>query len=77
MSVLGSDYINKPSAVFARSRLFSPRLHLFDQYSKKHCNNIAHIKIKIYKKLACNLLISTSLLQLSVSHDPSEIITKC
>ncbi len=67
--------------VFSKSLLCSPRLHLFDQnYSKK--SEILPFEITLFNfKIKFIPVIKAefpaSLLQFSVSHDPSEIILVC
>ncbi len=74
--------------VFERSLFCSPRLHLFDQKYFKNSKIVKYFynlkwlfSISVYNKILFISVIkaefSASLLQSSVSHDPSEIILIC
>ncbi len=70
--------LKRESLLLERSLFCSSRLHLFDQIYSKNCQILLSLKIAVflceYNWKSC---ISASLLQSSVSHDPSEIIIIC
>ncbi len=70
--------LKRESLLLERSLFCSSRLHLFDQIYSKNCQILLSLKIAVfYVNIIEKAVFSASLLQSSVSHDPSEIIIIC